>query len=207
MQIWFVSPNLNPLPLKKQKARVMSPGFNVPAIVDCIQLFKLKFPSGSIKTMLLSKIISGGQTGVDRAALDVALEMGIPAGGYCPKGRKAEDGPIDPRYPLQELNSPHYPARTERNVLESDGTLIINEGPLEGGVALTLKMAKKYKKHFLIIHPSKSLAVSEVIKWLKSNPINVLNVAGPRESNSPGIYDKAFSLLLRLFHDLSGNIP
>jgi predicted Rossmann-fold nucleotide-binding protein len=157
--------------------------------------------------MLLSKIISGGQTGVDRAALDAAMKLGIPAGGYCPQGRKAEDGPIDPCYPLQELNSPHYPARTERNVLESDGTLIINEGALKGGVALTLRMAKKHKKHFLVIDPSKSLDVSEVIRWVKSNRLKALNVAGPRESNSPGIYDKAFSLLLRVIHNLCVNIP
>jgi hypothetical protein len=156
--------------------------------------------------MLLSKIISGGQTGVDRAALDVALEWGIPAGGYRPKGRRAEDGPLDLRYPLQEVSSPNYPVRTERNVLEADATLIISEGPLEGGVALTLKLARKYKKPHLMIDFSQTQDISPIIRWLKSNPIKILNIAGPREGNSPGIYQKASLLLRKLFEELARDI-
>src|SRR4030042_3461464 len=96
----------------------------------------------------IERIISGGQTGVDRAALDVAFELDIPCGGWCPKGRKAEEGPIDTRYPLQETVSVRYPIRTERNVRESDGTLILTWGKPSGGTALTIKFAQKNKKPF-----------------------------------------------------------
>jgi hypothetical protein len=84
------------------------------------------------------KIISGGQTGVDRAALDAALALNIPCGGWCPKGRKAEDGPIPERYPLQETSSADYRVRTEKNVTDSDGTLILTRGPVTGGTAYTV---------------------------------------------------------------------
>ncbi len=96
--------------------------------------------------MIFSKIISGGQTGVDRAALDVALELGILCGGWCPKGRKAEDGPIDPHYPLKETNSPNYPLRTEKNIRESDGTLILTKGPVNGGTSLTEQLRPRRRR-------------------------------------------------------------
>ena len=86
---------------------------------------------------MLDKIISGGQTGVDRAALDVALALGLAVGGGCPKGRRAEDGIIPDRYPLTETPEPNYEARTRRNVEDADGTLILNRGKLDGGTALT----------------------------------------------------------------------
>ena len=95
--------------------------------------------------LLVEKIVSGGQTGVDRAALDVALKVGIPCGGWCPKGRKAEDGAIPDRYPLTETSSASYPVRTEKNVNDSDGTLILKVGPVTGGTARTVKAAKKLK--------------------------------------------------------------
>ncbi|MCD6446738.1 MAG: putative molybdenum carrier protein, partial [Candidatus Marinimicrobia bacterium] len=85
----------------------------------------------------MTKIISGGQTGADRAGLDAAMELNIPVGGWCPKGRKSEDGPIDNKYPLQETTSGDYRVRTERNVKESDGTLIFTLGKPTGGTALT----------------------------------------------------------------------
>src|SRR5258706_8881055 len=93
------------------------------------------------------KIISGGQTGVDRGALLAAIELGIPHGGYCPRGRLAEDGVIDGRFELTELESPQYHIRTERNVIESDGTIIIHRGPLFGGTALTEKFACRHNRH------------------------------------------------------------
>jgi Circularly permutated YpsA SLOG family len=90
--------------------------------------------------MKIAKIISGGQTGVDRAALDVALELGIPCGGWCPKGRRAEDGAIPDKYPVEENDSPEYPPRTARNVRAADGTLILTRGTPDRGTALTVRI-------------------------------------------------------------------
>src|SRR5688572_16678238 len=98
------------------------------------------------------KIISGGQTGVDRAALDVALELGLPCGGWCPKGRKAEDGVIDPKYPLQETSTDDYPQRTEKNVQDSDATLILTRGKPDGGTALTRSLAREHKKPCKVVN-------------------------------------------------------
>ena len=151
---------------------------------------------------MIKKIISGGQTGIDRAALDVALELGIPCGGWCPKGRLAEDGPIDLRYPLQEVGSTSYSVRTERNVMEADGTLILTEGPLTGGTALTLTLAQKNGEPHLVIDLSKDQDIAEIMSWVTSNEIEILNVAGPRESKNPGIHDKASRFLQRLFAEL-----
>ena len=146
-------------------------------------------------TFHVEKIISGGQTGVDRAALDIALELGIPGGGWCPRGRKAEDGPIDTRYPIQETASVRYPIRTERNVRESDGTLILTWAQPEGGTALTIKFAQKHKKPYCVVDLSVGGDPKTVKEWGKINRIRVLNVAGPPESNVPGIYDQAIKFL------------
>ena len=147
----------------------------------------------------IEKIISGGQTGVDRAALDVALELGISCGGWCPKGRKAEDGPIDTHYPLRETTSPDYPVRTGRNVRESDGTLILAKGHPKAGTALTIKFAQKHKKPYLVRDPFVRKDLGTVRMWLKVNRIRVLNVAGPRESEIPGIHDRSLEFLKDLF--------
>ena len=144
------------------------------------------------------RIISGGQTGVDRAALDVALELGIPCGGWCPKGRKAEDGLIDPRYPLQETESTSYPVRTERNVKESDGTLILTDGPVTGGTVATVKFAQKHEKPYLMIDLGSGGDLETVRKWEETNKVRILNVAGPRESKIRGIHDKAVKFLREL---------
>ena len=145
--------------------------------------------------MPIRKIISGGQTGVDRAALDAALELGIPCGGWCPKGRIAEDGTIDPRYPLQEPSSSSYPVRTERNVKDSDGTLVLTEGPPSGGTARTIEVARKHKKPYLVIDLTKDGSPDTVTKWVQANRIQILNVAGPRESKCPGIHGRALEFL------------
>ena len=144
---------------------------------------------------IFSRIISGGQTGVDRAALDAALELGLPAGGWCPRGRRAEDGPIDPRYPLKETHSPYYPVRTEKNVLEADGTLILTRGKPRGGTALTLKLARFNKRPFLVMDLNNGADKEALWQWGKRNRIAVLNVAGPREGEAPGIYGQAFGFL------------
>ena len=130
----------------------------------------------------IDKIISGGQTGVDRAALDVALELGIPCGGWCPKGRAAEDGRIDDRYPLLETESEDPAERTQRNVRDSDATLIISRLPLTGGTALTQAHAQELGRPVLVIDPDDSQAADEVRRWLDSKQPRVLNIAGPRAS-------------------------
>jgi Circularly permutated YpsA SLOG family len=144
---------------------------------------------------LLEKIISGGQTGVDRAALDAALRLGIPRGGWCPQGRKAEDGRIPDHYPLQEASSPDYPVRTRLNVEDSDGTLVITAGSPKGGTALTLKLARKLHKPFLLVDLAGNPEPSEVRLWVQKNHIHILNVAGPREGESAGIFEKALAFL------------
>jgi hypothetical protein len=144
---------------------------------------------------IFSKIISGGQTGVDRAALDAALELGLAAGGWCPKGRRAEDGPIDLKYPLRETDSAAYPIRTEKNILEADGTLILARGRLKGGTALTIKLARFHKRPYLVIDFNKGTDKKAVWEWAKGNEVAVLNVAGPREGEAPGIHEQAFGFL------------
>ena len=136
------------------------------------------------------KIISGGQTGVDRAALDTALKNNLPVGGWCPKGRKAEDGPIDSRYPLKETESDRYQVRTGLNIRESDGTLVICRGTPSGGTALTIKKTREQKKVLLIIDLQKLPTPEPVYQWILDNKISTLNLAGPRESQAPGIYQE-----------------
>lgn len=140
---------------------------------------------------MLERIISGGQTGVDRAALDAALEVGIPCGGWCPKGRQAEDGPIPDWYPLQETLSPDYKVRTEWNVRDADGTLILTRGKPTGGTALTITLAVKYEKPHLVLDLSEPPTPATVQQWIKEDNIRTLNVAGPRESGEPGIHEKS----------------
>jgi hypothetical protein len=144
---------------------------------------------------LIEKIISGGQTGVDRAALDVAMELKIPCGGWCPKGRRAEDGPIPEHYPLEEASSKDYPVRTRLNVEDSDGTLVLAAGSPTGGTALTLKLARQLRKPFLLIDLARDANPSVLRLWLQKNHILILNVAGPREGESSGIYEQASAFL------------
>jgi hypothetical protein len=143
-------------------------------------------------------IVSGGQTGVDRAALDVGLELGIPCGGWCPHGRKAEDGPIPARYPLQETPTDEYAQRTEWNVRDSDGTLVLTRGEPRGGTALTIAMARRQGKPCLILDLDGLCGVREIHEWVKAQQIRVLNVAGPRESDNPGICLQASDALRRI---------
>src|SRR5262245_17550353 len=140
--------------------------------------------------MATIKIISGGQTGVDRAALDAAAELGLPTGGWCPKGRIAEDGTIPLRYALIELESADYADRTRKNVIESDATLILTptSDPPRGGTALTFQTAASNDKPHLIVALDNSAAADEIRTWLSEVKPAILNVAGPRESHSPGLY-------------------
>lgn len=138
---------------------------------------------------MVTKIISGGQTGVDRAALEWALDRGVDCGGWCPAGRLAEDGPIPERFPLRETPSGNYRQRTEYNVRHSDGTVILLLGSnLTGGTALTKKIASDWNRPCLIV--SKSTTDSPVLKlrgFIDRNRIETLNIAGPRESGEPGV--------------------
>jgi Circularly permutated YpsA SLOG family len=146
---------------------------------------------------MLTRIVSGGQTGVDRAALDVALELGLACGGWCPRSRKAEDGPIDARYPLVETPWDGYPQRTEWNVRDSDATLILTLGEPDRGTLLTQEVAAKRKKPCRVVDLA-SADVAAIRDWLTEHRVSVLNVAGPRESSSPGIHARARELLLQL---------
>ena len=140
---------------------------------------------------MLKKIISGGQTGADRGALDAAIALGIAHGGWVSKGRIAEDGPISDEYQLQEMTTDSYPKRTEQNVIDSDGTLIISHGKLTGGSAYIKKVAMKIGKPWFHVDLNKlpTFHAAMIIEdWISKNQIGVLNVAGPRASEDPLIY-------------------
>ena len=146
--------------------------------------------------MKIIKVISGGQTGADRAALDAAIACGIPHGGWCPKGRRAEDGPIEQKYNLQEAESEAYPMRTRANVEMADLTLIFSCGPLTGGSLLTQEFAKELGKAYLHIDLLKEADVSQALeKAFPQAGEVVLNVAGPRASTDPNIYSNVRSVL------------
>ncbi len=147
----------------------------------------------------ITKVISGGQTGVDRAALDVALELGISCGGWCPRARMAEDGPIPDRYPLMETATSDFAVRTELNVLHSEGTLIFSLGELSGGTLLTRQCAQHHAKPWLISHLDDPDRPDDIGRWLSARRIKVLNVAGPRESQRPGFVYKAARKLLQTY--------
>jgi hypothetical protein len=138
------------------------------------------------------KIVSGGQTGADRAALDFAIERGIPHGGWCPKGRWAEDGPIDARYHLQETPSANTVQRTEWNARDSDGTVVFSIAEvLTGGCKETVELARKHGKPVLHLCKANGVSVAELAlrRFIAEHGITVLNVAGPRASKEPEVGD------------------
>lgn len=158
-------------------------------------------------TMAKLKIISGGQTGVDRAALDAALQTGNECGGWCPEGRLAEDGTIPLLYPLLELKGAGYKERTLQNVIDSDGTVIIYFDTLSGGTEKTLLFCLNQKKPYLLIDAtelSPARAVERFHKFVAGNSITTLNVAGPRASEEILAYVytlKVMTCYLNAFHD------
>ena len=156
------------------------------------------------------RIISGGQTGADRAALDFAIEYGYPHGGWAPRGREAEDGRIPPKYQLTGLPDGGYRQRTRRNVEDSDGTLIVNMGELDGGTLATKIFAEKAgKPHYVaqVDDEATDEMAASVLAWLRAHHIKTLNVAGPRESKRPGIYQQTTALLEAVDKALFEDVP
>lgn len=138
----------------------------------------------------MRKIISGGQTGVDRAALDASLEASFPIGGCCPRGRTAEDGPIDMKYPLAEIAG-GYRQRTRKNVEAADGTVIFYQSVLSGGTELTLSFCMKLQKPYKLVDLDQATpqkAIASLTTFLNQHDIEVLNIAGPQSSSHPDIY-------------------
>jgi hypothetical protein len=157
--------------------------------------------------MTVRRIISGGQTGADQAALDAAIAMGVPHGGFLPRGRLTEKGPLPPRYALAEMPTRSYPRRTEQNVLAADGTVIFSHGPLKGGSRLTRDLAQRHGKpwiHMDFEQVPPVRAAQTLFDWVRCHGIRILNVAGSRASEDPHIYPRAYTVvgeLLRLLQE------
>lgn len=155
----------------------------------------------NVRVTGLQKIISGGQTGIDRGALDAALERAFPCGGFCPADRSAEDGPIPSRYPLKPLSGAGYSERTLQNVLESDGTVILSCGPPTGGTAWTRTCCERYAKPCLVMDAAITTAAAaapDIRRFVIEHGIRVLNVAGPRASQWPAGHALAQETIRRL---------
>lgn len=158
---------------------------------------------------MLHKIVSGGQTGVDRAALDVALDFGIAAGGWCPEGRLAEDGRIPWRYPVIALPGAGYRQRTKRNVADSDGTVILYFGAPTGGTEQTLLFCIQTQKPYVLIDATEASLVrasDKLAHFIEQVGIGVLNVAGPRASGAPEAYAYARTVLEAVLGDCSESV-
>ncbi len=147
---------------------------------------------------MIKKIVSGGQTGADQAALDVAIKLDIPHGGWVPKGRITEDGPLPEKYQMEEMPTGNYQERTEQNVIDSDATLILSHGKLTGGSAYTRDMALQHARPWLHIDLNKTTkfeAAKKISDWVVENGVSILNVAGSRASRDPSLYDDVTEIL------------
>jgi hypothetical protein len=154
--------------------------------------------------MGVQKIISGGQTGADQGALDAAIEAGLAHGGWIPKGRKTEAGPLPEKYRLKEMRTASFPKAAEKNILDAHGALVITRGKLKGGSELTRQLAKTHGFPCLHIDLSEGLPAEAARKaktWVDQNKIRVLNVAGPQESKAPGIRDITFEIVSKIIKD------
>ncbi len=149
------------------------------------------------------RVISGGQTGVDRGGLDAAMELGIPTNGFCPKGRISEDGPIPDKYVLRELPTDQYPPRTRANVRASDGTLlVVTQGKLGLGSKLTMRSAMDAHKPLITVNLNRDCDTAAAIRWIEEQGIGILNIAGPRESSAPGIQASSKKFLSAFFKEI-----
>lgn len=156
--------------------------------------------------MMIQKIISGGQTGADQAALDAAIKLGLAYGGWVPKGRKTEAGILPKKYRVSEMPTSSYAERTEQNVMDSDGTLVVSHGPLSGGSEYTRNMAAKHGRPFLHVDLEQTpafLASISIKDWIIRNRLKILNVAGPRASRDAKIYQAVFDLIEATYYLLS----
>lgn len=155
------------------------------------------------------RVITGGQTGVDRGALDAARAAGLLSGGWCPRGRRAEDGRIPAKYPLQELPG-GYANRTRANVVHSDATLVLHVGRLSGGTQLALNWARRLRRPVRVVdlsQPDADRMWRGVARWILSRAFHSLHVAGPRESEAPGAAAEARRWLRPLFRAMGGPSP
>jgi hypothetical protein len=148
--------------------------------------------------MALTKVVSGGQTGIDRAALDAALAARLPCGGWCPIDRNAEDGPIPEHYPMSTFSEGGHRLRILKNVQDSDGSAILFSQTLSGGTKLTRDLCIREKKPFIVLDAtqiSHARAAAAIVRFIDENEVQVLNVAGPRASGWPEGYAFALSVI------------
>jgi hypothetical protein len=152
------------------------------------------------------KIVSGGQTGADLAALDWAIAHDVPHGGWCPNGRRAENGPIPDHYQLQETATDDYPERTERNVVESDATVVFTpRRALEGGSKLTFDLASRHRRPVLHLFPGSAHPGRRLAAFVREHGVRVLNVAGTRASRAPTIGTYVMRTLDEAWAELNPN--
>lgn len=164
---------------------------------------------------MIARIISGGQAGADRGALDAAIEVGVEHGGWCPLGRVSEDGPIPTRYQLRQTDRPGYRWRTRFNVRDSEATIIFTIGPITPGSRLTLRCCMELHKqvrHVDLHGANVENIVRDIVDWLDTckrfgTPVHTLNIAGSRESKAPGIQAKVRDVLTRVLSDPRARRP
>ena len=173
-------------PTPPKVSTVVSTRRNEPEVLDLCPL-----------TWAPKHLVTGGQTGVDRAVLDWTLEHGIRHRGWCPRGRLAEDGPLPMEYRLRETATADTAERTRLNVRDSDATLILNEGPQEDGTRLTLDVAESLQRPVLLMQLDDPTIDTPraILDWLRQGKYASVNIAGPRESCRPGIYQRVYQLL------------
>lgn len=152
------------------------------------------------------KIVSGAQSGVDRAALDAAMERGVEVGGWCPEGRTASDGVIPAKYPVRELAGAGYRQRTKQNVMDSDGTAVFYFGFPVGGTELTIRLCIQEKKPYVLIDAeelSVDRAAEKILLFIKLQSLSVLNVAGPGADREPRGYNFTEAVIFKLLGNIS----